>query len=561
MSTGNPDPFAIVSETNDVSKVMTHILRLVERLDTQTVLQGFIDSAITITQAKYAAIAVLDQKGNTTQFVYSGIPESVAQHIGHPPVGLGVFGDIPIDGYIIVNDLETYENRHPWPNNHPMMKNFLGVPLVIRGELYGRLYIAHKEGGFTEEDARNMVLLAQATTIALNNARLYAESANRARWIATSRSITSALLEDQDEEEILELITREIRKVSNSDAALLILPSLNDTWICEITDGDGSSDFIGIQFPSDGHAQSAIHEGIGSLGLSLSTNENIIEEIPLLAEYESSLYAPMLSNKGVMGLIILLRKDDKPQFDLSDLSMAENVAKQAAVAFEIAQTRVENSQASQLEDRAQISRDLHDFAIQQLFATGMELTAEREKLAELPTPPANIMDCLDRAISSIDESVSQIRQIIYSLRDPEATIPLMDRLRNELKQATNSLGFAPESLIKNLGEVIDDDGKHTEIDDELGSDIADDIIAVARECLSNAARHAQASAVNFSLIIENHKVLLVIEDNGKGVDPENTRRSGLSNLATRARRHKGTFSISPGYGGKGTRIEWTAIVE
>lgn len=546
------------SEQPDVTSIISHALSLTTRLDRASVLQAFVESAITLTGATYGALSVLDSRGETLEFVYSGIPKNLANHIGMPPKGHGVFADIPNDSFLIVNDLDNYPHRFPWPEYHPHMHNFLGVPVRLYGRIFGRLYLAEKDGGFTDADGRSMELLAQAAAIAVENARIYAESTHRAQWIAASRAITTALLEGSDEEDALQLIAKEMRIVAHADIALIILPSVGDTWACEFACGDGAESMIGVQFPPEGRAQTVIREGTGLIVDSMTRQHRVL--VPELTKYGAALYAPMMAKGTPQGVILLLRNDGEPEFDLADLSMAESVARQAALALEFANARLSKAQADQLEDRAQISRDLHDLAIQQLFASGMELTAVRDDLAEEPAVPHSVIEKMDNAIKSIDESVTQIRQIIYSLRDPSATIPLVNRLRHEASMAQTSLGFSPSLEIRHRGELIEG-GTHTEIDDELGSDIADDVVAVVRECLSNVARHAEASSVSVEVQVENRRVIVTVEDNGHGVSPELSRRSGLSNLAARARRHHGTFAIRPGANEVGTKVEWMALVE
>ena len=187
----------------------------------------------------------------------------------------------------------------------------------------------------------------------------------------------------------------------------------------------------------------------------------------------------------------------------------------------------------------------------------------RNDLAASGAAPETALESLDNAINSIDESVGQIRQIIYSLRDPQATAPIVSRLRREVEHGAKLLGFRPTLRIVNLGTAVDG-GLHTEIDDELGADVADDVVAVVRECIANAAKHARATSVEIEIAIENHRVCVTVIDDGQGIGRDLSRRSGLSNLAARARRHHGTFSIRPGSGGEnggGTKIEWTALVE
>lgn len=548
----------VEAQSADVTSLISHALSLTTRLDRASVLQAFVDSALTLTGAKYGALSVLDSRGETLEFVFSGIPRAIADRIGMPPHGHGVFRDIPNDSYLIVNDLEHYEHRAPWPSHHPHMGNFLGVPVRLYGRIFGRLYLSDKEGGFSEDDGRAMELMAQAAAIAVENARIYAESTHRAQWIAASRAITTALLEGSDEEEALGLIAREMRIVAHADVALIILPSIGDAWICEFACGEGADELIGVEFPPAGRAQTVIREGTGLIVDSMTRQNRVL--VPELTKYGAALYAPMMAKGTPQGVILLLRDNGKQEFDLADLSMAESVARQAALALEFANARLSQAQADQLEDRAQISRDLHDLAIQQLFASGMELTAVRDDLQSETAIPRSVIDKMDNAIKSIDESVTQIRQIIYSLRDPSATTPLVGRLRREITLAHTSLGFSPSLEITHHGEIITS-GLHTEIDDELGSDIADDVVAVVRECLSNVARHAEAHSVCVEIHIENRRVLVDVVDDGHGVNPELSRRSGLSNLAARARRHHGTFSIRPGHHNVGTRVEWMAFVE
>ena len=192
------------------------------------------------------------------------------------------------------------------------------------------------------------------------------------------------------------------------------------------------------------------HEGL--IVDAMAREPNLL--VPTLAHYGAALYAPLVAKGATTGVIVLLRDIDKQEFDLSDLAMAESVAKQATLALELASARHAKAQAAQLEDRSQISRDLHDFAIQQLFASGLELSALREDLDASGTASPSALASLDSAITSIDESVGQIRQIIHSLRDPQATVPLVMRLRREVDYVSRLLGFAPRMVIRNLGEEV-----------------------------------------------------------------------------------------------------------
>ncbi|MFC5370309.1 GAF domain-containing sensor histidine kinase [Arcanobacterium bovis] len=525
-----------------ISDVLLKALELTGKLDRRSALQYFVDTARELTGARYSALGVLDSHGETVEFFQSGFPDTLVGSIGQPPRGHGLFADIPAHGYLKINDLVQYLHLSGYPDGHPRMRNFLGVIVPVNEQIWGRLYLADKESGFTDEDGKNMELFAQAAAIAVKNSRLYAESQNRARWLASSQNIVSSLLEGSDEEEALQVIAEQMRIAAKADNALMILPSIQDTWVCEIVAGEGASDFLGVNFPRSGRAQTVIREQAGVVIDSMQRLS--VVRVEQLRRFGAALYAPLVSKGIGLGVIILLRKPGQSEFDLHDLSMAENVAKQAAIALELADARHSKELAAELDERARISRDLHDLAIQQLFASGMHITAVKEDLGEKVDSP-EISQALDNAIWAIDESVSQIRKIVQSLRDDSSPAALVDRLQHETSVALQSLGFAPSLLITWHGETIDEDFDVTRIDNAVGSDVSDDVVAVVREGLSNVARHAHASSVSVEVSVTADVIQVCVIDDGVGLAPSLSRRSGLSNLAARARRHHGDFEIGP----------------
>ncbi|MGO2719919.1 MAG: sensor histidine kinase, partial [Brachybacterium tyrofermentans] len=203
------------------------------------------------------------------------------------------------------------------------------------------------------------------------------------------------------------------------------------------------------------------------------------------------------------------------------------------------------------DERSRIARDLHDLAIQELFAVGMELEALTEALAGPGEPPSNtrIRTSVAASVQGVENAVAQIRQIVQSLRRERLEATLTEQLRHEVGLATAGLGFVPALRLP---------PHPAEMDAEVPSEIAEDVVAVVRECLANAARHAHASAVAVSVSLFSEGVDRVVQvnvsDNGRGIDPSVTRRSGLANMSSRARRHSGwvdAISLLPG-----TMIFW-----
>ncbi|OKL54662.1 hypothetical protein BSZ39_02970 [Bowdeniella nasicola] len=534
-------------------------LDLTATLETPELLQRFVDLAAELTDARYAALGVLASDGSTVQFVHHGMAPDDVTKLGHPPRGTGVLGAIPADGALVLEDLTTHEDFGGFPEGHPPMRSFLGVPVTIRNQVFGRLYLAEKDGGFTRLDVRTIQSLAAAAAVAVENSRLYGMARARERWIQVSQEITTTLLEGTEEEEALEMIAHRVREVAGADTSCIVLPSLGTSWACEISDGYRSRDLLGTVFPSDGRALTALADGTGLIVDSLERVSSL--KVPALRHFGSALYAPMIVRGARMGVMILLRKPGRPPFEGTDLLMAEAVAQQAALALELAAARHAEDLANLGDERARIGRDLHDLAIQQLFATGMQLESAREQVRALGRE--DLAEVLEYSLSSVDESVRQIRSIVHRLREPDEALIIVERLRREASLGRTSLGYAPSLVISVDGQDVDDsdDGTLTDqLDARIDPDIADDVVAVVREGLSNAARHARAHSVQVRVGVIGRgptgRIEIQVEDDGAGLNPRSTRRSGLDNLAARARRHGGSFSLGRPEIGRGTLLSW-----
>lgn len=548
---------------SDSEEMMTAALDLTAQLDLEALLSHLVKRAQRLTGARFAALGVLDARGETTTFVHTGMePEDVAA-MPHPPRGHGVFSLIPPDGPLIIEDLNKLAQSAGYPPRHPHMTSFLGLPLRVRTRIFGRLYLTDKPGGFTQEDAEAMTALARVAAVAIENAKAYAASRTRERWLAASRDITTMLLEGTEEEDALAAIAAEVREVARADTSLIVLPSVGDSWAGEFTDGHHADELLGTVFPPDGRAMTVLRGGVGVIVDDLG--RSTVMRMDVLREFGPALYAPMMLRGTGMGVLVLLRLSGKPEFNETDMLMAESLAAQAALALELAQARHAADMSALLEQRNSIGRDLHDLAIQQLFATGMELERARQQLAEGGPKLAEYVEALERALRSVDDSVSQIRSIVHGLKEADVADDLVERLRREASIARASLGFAPSLVIMVDGMIVDErdeDDICEVIAVRVKPDIADDIVAVVREGLSNAARHAHAASVQVGVSISGISyegvAQIHVVDDGVGMDPEvASRRSGTANLAARARRHGGVFRLRPAPSGRGTELSWT----
>ncbi|HLS03407.1 MAG TPA: GAF domain-containing protein [Actinomycetales bacterium] len=556
------------------ARLLEAVLGLTAELELPALLRRFVDAARELTGARFAAMNVFDSRGRLDTFVHSGVDERTAELIGTIPHGLGVLGAIPSHGALKLDDVANHPAFRGWPAHHPQMHTFLGVAVRVRDQVYGDVYLANKLGSneagetvsipFTDADAAIIKALAAAAAVAIENAQLYEARTQRVRWIAAGQEITTHLLEGADEEDVLETIAVKAREVAAADAVALVLPSIGDEWILEIADGEGTHDLIGTVMPPEGRSMRVLESGHGMVVDSLSRTR--ILRVPALRRYGPALYAPMVTSGRSVGVLIMFRNVGEKEFVELDLTTAESFAAQAALALVLAEARHAQDVAALFDERERIARDLHDLAIQQLFATGMQLETIRRR-AEGGIVPAELETVVEDALDSVDSTVRQIRAIVHSLRDPDADVGIVERLRRETSLARTGLGFAPSLVLRIRGRVIDsDDGLESDVDlaDEIvGPELSDDVVAVVREGLANAARHAQASSVHVTVEIgapddgdpADNSVYVSVEDDGVGLPESATRSSGLSNLAARARQHGGTFEARVGTE-RGSILEW-----
>ena len=538
-------------------------LGLASDLDLPTVLHRFVTASATLTGAAFGAINVLDPHGRSTTFVHTGVDERLAQMIGRSPHAVGVLGAIPSHGTMRLDDLKEHPSFRGFPPEHPPMGSFLGTAVRVRDRVFGYLYLSNKPGGFSPDDDEIVLTLAAAAAVAIQNAQIYAASERRERWLRAGQQITTMLLSGAEQEEVLAQVAASSREVAGADTAALVLPGMGDSLVMEIVDGHGADELIGTVMPPDGRARTVLRDGNGLVVDSLQRARAM--RVDSMRQFGPALYAPMQADGQGVGVLVLLRLVGSPPFGPTDLATAESYAAQAALALVLAEARHAQDVAALLDERERIARDLHDLAIQQLFATGMQLETVRRRAAR-GVDPSELTGIVEDALDSVDATVRQIRSIVHALRDPDASAPLAERLRREASLARTGLGFAPSLVVTVDGRVLDSpealEGDAGALDDRVGEDMADDVVAVVREGLANAARHAQATAVSVRVDAQGTgltgRVTVEVEDDGAGLPPDRDRKSGTDNLAARARRHGGTFTLGTTSEGRGTLLTWAA---
>ncbi len=461
---------------------LVHVVsQIAEGLDLPVVLDRLVEAARATTGARYAAIGVLGPDGLHEEFRHVGLsPEQVAA-MGELPRGHGVLGLITRERRAVVaGDIGSHPASVGFPPGHPPMGSFLGVPLRIRGEVFGNLYLTDKAGGFDAEDQASIEAMAAAASVAVDNARLYRSARNREEWSEASGQVTAALLGGLDEEDALQVVARHARTVARADAVALALPGMDGTLVVEVVDGGvGGTDLVGLGLTA-----------LRGLGDTVS--------------------CPLTDGEGEAGVLVLVRADGHRRFGPDDISGAEGFAAHASLSLRLAAERRRGESRVLLDERARIARDLHDLAVQQLFAVGIELGRVREAL-----PPGELASRVDAALGGLDTAVDHIRTTLRPLRPGTRTTGPREQLAATVGDAAVVLGFDPE--------LVD----RTDPDETAGWDpvLLHDLLAALAEALANVARHARAGSAQVLLEVRRRGgpgdgpdlVRLVVDDDGLGL--------------------------------------------
>jgi signal transduction histidine kinase len=532
-----------VLDTRDRTHALLEaVVAVGSHLELEVVLRQIAGAAVGLVSARYGALGVIGESGRLTEFVPVGLDESEIARIHHWPEGRGLLGKLITDPHPLrLHDISADPGSVGFPEGHPPMRSFLGVPVRIRGEVYGNLYLTEKQGGdFDEEDEALVQALAAAAGVAIENARLYAEARRQQQWLRANSEVTRRLLSGDQPGEVLELVTQHALEISGADLVVLALPSANQsTLVIEHACGHGAAGALGLVLPAKGSA-SGIVMGTGKpLTVEDFSGDTRVAEVarenmPL----GPAVLVPLGPAGDVRGVLTAGRHQGAMPLSADAVEMLITFAAQAGIGLELAEHRSDAQRLALFEDRDRIARDLHDSVIQRLFATGMSLQGTMALMGD-----SEVAHRVEKAIDALDETIRDIRSVIFSLQSRGEAEParLRTRILAVLEEMTDSLGFAP--ALRMAGPL----------DSRVPGGIAGQMLAALREALANVAKHAQASRVDVA-VEAGPDLLLTVRDNGVGLG-ETTRRSGIANLAERAADSGGTMRVAAATGG-GTELQW-----
>jgi signal transduction histidine kinase len=510
-------------------------LAVVQQLDLPTVLQQIVDAAAELLGAQYAALGVIAPHGGLEEFVHFGMSPHDVEAIGHLPEGHGLLGAVIDDPRPIrLAHLSQDPRSTGFPRQHPPMDALLSVPVRVRDEVYGNLYLSNSSNGeFTAEDEELAIALAGTAGFAIDNARLYAETRARQAWSDASAELTAGLLSEEQEDSLSVLAAR-AQALASADFAWVLRPSAStDELVVSVAEGIDGLLSEGDRIRRRDSVAASVLEA--RQPLNLVENDERARMLPNARALGPMMLVPMAASRD-LGVLIVGRLSKQPPFTRAEIEMLADFASHASVAMELAEARAERQRGLLLEDRARIARDLHDHVIQHLFATGLRLQS-----FALTVPDGTDTTRLDQSIDSIDAAIAQIRTAIFAISGTSG-----DTVRNRVLDIVNELGgqFARTPQVGFSGPV----------DLVIVGDLADDVVAVVRESLTNAAKHASAANVSVHIAADNDVIAIEIVDDGRGFS-DSTHRGGLENLRARAVRYGGLFAARSGDGT--TRVQWS----
>ena len=499
---------AVLATRDRMHGLLEAVIAIGSGLELEAMLRRIVEAAVDLVDARYGALGVIGEDQRLTEFIPVGLDADEISKIHHWPEGRGVLGLLIKEPHPLrLADIAGHPESSGFPEGHPAMRSFLGVPVRVRDRVFGNLYLAEKRGGgeFTEDDEAVLTALGAAAGVAVENARLYEEARRQERWLRASSELTIALLSGAAPATVLGDLTRQVLELSGGDLVVLALPDEEGRRLTiEYAEGDGAAEAKGLVLPPAQSLSGQVLETGEPVTVDNFAEDARTADVSRLhmGHIGPAVLFPLGTPGNVRGVLTVGRRRGGPPLPPAAVSVVAGFAAQAAVALELAARREDAADLLVLEDRDRIARDLHDLVIQRLYATGLSLEGT-VPMAHRP----EVADRIRNAVDAMDDTIKDIRATIFALQARgRAGEP---RLRADIvalvDEMTEMLGFAPALR---LGSGLDS---------RATAELSEQLLAVLREALSNAARHSGATRVDVTVDADATGMLTVlVRDNGTG---------------------------------------------
>jgi signal transduction histidine kinase len=523
---------------------------VLSELDLDVVLDRVLDTAMELTGARYAAIGVLDEERRALgRFLTRGVDEATHRAIGDLPQGRGVLG-VLIDhpAPLRLADVGDHPRSYGFPPGHPPMRTFLGVPIMVRGQAWGNLYLTEKAGGeqFSELDEEAVVVLADWAAIAIENARLYRAATGRrdeleraVRGLEATAAIARAVGAETDLNRVLELVVKRGRALVDAHDILILLRDGDELVVA------AGAGYVSVdeprRVPVQGSTAGLVLAERRSRRLSDAGSELLVPAAELgVVDAQTALLVPLLYRGEALGVLMAFdRLGSDARFTRDDEALLEAFAAQAATAVATAQTvatdRLRRTLEASEAERRRWALELHDETLQALGGLKVLLSG------------AARLDDVDRIRATLRDAIEQLTGDIETLRG------LIAELR---PAALDQLGLEPalKSLAQRTAATSGLEVRATidlPRDPPRAPETETTVYRVVQEALTNVAKHARAEVVDVKVRSADNEIRIAVSDDGSGIDPRRPPDSGfgLAGMRERVELAGGDLYVGPGEAG------------
>jgi signal transduction histidine kinase len=532
-------------------------LELVKDVSLETLLERIVTVACDLAEAQYAALGVLDAHGKLEKFITVGLTAKEISRIPHPPRGLGLIG-------ALMNTSEPLRvpviQEHPlsvgFPPHHPPMRSFLGVPIRSGERQLGQIYLTDKKNApeFTADDEKVIQMLAAYAAAAITNARLYEQL--RERDIALTRrnldmallnGIASALTSSLELDEILNTTLRLVMNYMRVEAGeIFLLEEDGKSLRMVLHRGQAAEAFWtrNVFKMGEGYIGIVAESRKPVVSTDLASDVHFLREAVVKAGFRQIACIPLLAGENLMGVMSVAKRGGEPIDDRS-VEMMAAVGNWAGLAIENARLHTNARRLAILEERQRIGMDLHDGIIQSIYGVGLSL---ENALHSIESDPQDAKQRVQHAIEGLNQAIRDLRSYILDLRPRQLG---NDGLMSGIKR------LIAEYRANTFAEVY-----LTEPESDLEDLPQSHVLAlfhICQEALANSAKHARAKKVQIAVWTTDERVLMEINDDGRGFDVESMQANighGLANMRTRARSVGGDVDISSAPNEGTTVLAW-----
>jgi signal transduction histidine kinase len=500
-------------------------IALSSELSLDALLQRTVETAAQLTEARYAALGVVDRAGHRLErFFTTGIDAETYAAIGELPRGRGILGVLIRDAHPLrLRDIAADPRSVGFPANHPPMLTFLGVPIVLRGIAFGNLYLTEKAHGaeFTSEDEELTQLLAAQAAVAIENARLYASSNHWLRQLETLNEIGAALASEVELEPLLGLVARRMQELVEARIVLIALPDAEGSL--RVVGAAGRDDAMGRELAlSTTKTGRVLERGHTERVDAVVDDPEVDQQIARELGVTTAIYLPLSVRGRPLGVVVVHDKlATDPRFDDADVRLAESLVARAAIAVDLSERVTRDSlrrvvQAQELE-RARLARELHDETGQALASILLGLR-QLEDAVETDEARAAAADLRDLVVATLQD----VRRLAVELRP----------------SALDDFGLVP--AVERLAATVSESGPAVDVAAQLGgtrlaADAETVLYRIVQESLTNVVKHASADHVSITLVRKGPAAVVVVEDDGTGFDPAGLRDGALGIAGMRER--------------------------